>query len=128
MPSCAGSATPRCASSCACCPPPSSTVGGGGTSGGGGKAAPNGEELFSSLGCAGCHTLKAAGATAKVGPDLGKLAKAEANAKFIETSIVDPNAKITKGYNPDIMPKDFGDRLSKEELDALVKYLLESQE
>jgi cytochrome c oxidase subunit 2 len=104
------------------------TTGGGGTSGGGGKAAPNGEDLFSSLGCTGCHTLKAAGATAKVGPDLGKLDKAAANAKFIETSIVDPNADITKGFNPDIMPKDFGDRLSKEELDALVKYLLESQE
>ena len=26
-PSCAASATPRCASSCACCPPPSSTAG-----------------------------------------------------------------------------------------------------
>ena len=63
-----------------------------------------------------------------MGPDLGKLAKADANAKFITTSIVDPNAEITKGYKPDIMPKDFGDRLSKEELAALVKYLLESQE
>jgi cytochrome c oxidase subunit II len=63
-----------------------------------------------------------------VGPDLGKLAKAEATAKFIEASIVDPNAEITKGYQPDIMPDNFGDQLSKEELDALVKYLLESQE
>jgi cytochrome c oxidase subunit 2 len=103
-------------------------TGGGGGGGGGEQAAgPSGEEIFASAGCGGCHTLAAAGADAEVGPDLGKLAKAEATAKFIETSIVDPNAEITKGYDPDIMPEDFGDRLSKEELDALVKYLLESQ-
>ncbi len=105
-------------------------AGGGGQAGGGGGgaggAAPSGEELFTSAGCAGCHTLAAAGATAKVGPDLGKLANA--SAAFIRKSIVDPNADITKGYKPDIMPQNFGDQLSKEELDALVKYLLESQE
>ena len=50
------------------------------------------------------------------------------DAAFIQKSIVDPNAEVTKGYNPDIMPQDFGDKISKEELDALVKYLLEAQE
>jgi cytochrome c oxidase subunit 2 len=100
--------------------------GGGGGGGGGGAAAPSGEELFTSNGCSGCHTLKAAGATAKVGPDLGKLG--DVDAQFIRTSIVDPNAEVTKGYKPDIMPQDFRDKLDKEELDALVKYLLESQE
>jgi cytochrome c oxidase subunit 2 len=100
--------------------------GGGAAGGGGGAAAPSGEALFTSNGCAGCHTLKAAGATAKVGPDLGKLG--DVDAAFIRRSIVDPNADVTKGYKPDIMPQDFGDKLSKEELDALVKYLLESQE
>jgi len=100
--------------------------GGGGGGGGGEQAAANGEELFASFGCAGCHTLKAAGATAKVGPDLGKLGDVE--AAFIRKSIVDPNAEVTKGFNPDIMPQDFGDKISKEELDALVKYLLEAQE
>ena len=100
--------------------------GGGGGGGGGGAAAPSGEELFTSSGCAGCHTLAAAGATAKVGPDLGKLG--DASEGFIRKSIVDPNAEIEKGYKPDVMPQNFGDDLSKEELDALVKYLLESQE
>jgi cytochrome c oxidase subunit 2 len=101
-------------------------AGAGGGGGGQQAAAPSGEELFTSAGCAGCHTLKAAGSTAKVGPDLGKLANA--NAAFIRTSIVDPNAEVTKGYQPGIMPQNFGQELSKEELDALVKYLLESQE
>jgi cytochrome c oxidase subunit 2 len=100
----------------------------GGGGGGQQAAAPDAEQLFTSAGCSGCHTLKAAGATAKVGPDLGKLGKANANAKFIHTSIVDPNADVTTGYKPDIMPQDFGTKLSKEELDALVKYLLEAQQ
>jgi cytochrome c oxidase subunit II len=104
--------------------------GGGGTGGGGGgggqAAAPSGEALFASNGCSGCHTLAAAGATAKVGPDLGKLGKVDSG--FLHTSIVDPNAQIEKGYKPDIMPKDFGDKLTKQELDALVKYLQESQQ
>ena len=99
---------------------------GGGGGGGGQAAAPDGEQLFTSEGCSGCHTLKAAGSTAKVGPDLGKLKNADAN--FIRTSIVDPSAEVEKGYNDGVMPQNFGEQLSKEELDALVKYLLEAQE
>jgi cytochrome c oxidase subunit 2 len=99
---------------------------GGGGGGGGQAAAPNGEQLFTSAGCAGCHTLKAAGSTAKVGPDLGKLANAD--AAFIRTSIIDPSAQVEKGFQDGVMPQDFKTKLSKEEIDALVKYLLESQE
>ena len=89
--------------------------------------APNGEEIFTSAGCAGCHTLAAAGATAKVGPDLGKLRNAD--AAFIRKSIVDPNAEVDEGLpGRTSCPRTSGEQLSKEELDALVKYLLESQE
>src|SRR5215210_6571208 len=99
---------------------------GGGGSGGEEAASVNGEEIFTSAGCAGCHTLKAAGSTAKVGPDLGKLE--DADAAFIRKSIVDPSAEIEEGFQDGVMPQNFGEQLSKEELDALVKYLLESQE
>jgi cytochrome c oxidase subunit 2 len=98
----------------------------GGGGGGGETAGASGEEIFASAGCDGCHTLAAAGATAKVGPNLGQLGKVKAD--FLRTSIIDPNAEIEEGFKPDIMPQNFGDELSKEELDALVKYLLESQE
>jgi cytochrome c oxidase subunit II len=97
-----------------------------GGGGGGQTAGASGEEIFASAGCEGCHTLAAAGATAKVGPNLGQLGKVKAD--FLRTSIIDPNAEIEDGFKPDIMPQNFGDELSKEELDALVKYLLESQE
>ena len=103
-------------------------LGGGGGGGGqpsGGGGGPSGKTLFTSNGCSGCHTLEAAGATGNVGPDLDKISKA--NAAYIKQSIETPNAVIVKGFKPNIMPQDFADRLSPKEIDALVKYLLESQ-
>ncbi len=43
-------------------------------------------------------------------------------------SIVDPNAKIAEDFSADVMPDDFGEKLSPAELDALVEYLLGAQE
>jgi sulfite dehydrogenase len=50
------------------------------TTGGGGPAATlaAGKKVFGSAGCASCHTLKDAGATATVGPDLDTLKPDEA--------------------------------------------------
>jgi cytochrome c oxidase subunit 2 len=98
----------------------------GAQGGGGGGAAAEGEQIFTAQGCGSCHTLAAAGASGTVGPDLGDLA--DTDAAFVRESIVDPSADVTQGYPDGVMPADFGDKLSPEELDALVKYLLESQE
>jgi mono/diheme cytochrome c family protein len=47
-------------------------------SGGGGKAAtPDGKAVFASAGCGSCHTLKAAGATGNIGPNLDTLKPSE---------------------------------------------------
>jgi cytochrome c oxidase subunit 2 len=97
-------------------------------SGGGADA---GKAIFDSNSCGGCHTLKAAGATGKVGPDLDRLpAFAKGPGKpldvFIRESIVKPDAYIEKGYPPNVMPKTFGSSLSAQQLDALVKYLVAS--
>ena len=61
-------------------PPPTNTTagasGGNGASGssGGTKGDPvAGKQVFTSQGCVGCHTLKDANATGKVGPDLDQL-------------------------------------------------------
>jgi mono/diheme cytochrome c family protein len=84
-----------------------------------------GAPIFTEQGCASCHTLKAAGATGTVGPNLDT-ELAGKDPQFIETSIVDPNAEIAKGFQPDIMPTDFGDVLSPEDLANLVAYLSQS--
>jgi cytochrome c oxidase subunit 2 len=80
------------------------------------------KQLFASNGCNGCHTLKDAGATGTVGPDLDKVLKGK-DPNFIKTSIVDPNAFIEPGFQKDIMPQTFGKDLTPAQIDALVKYL-----
>ncbi len=42
---------------------------------------------------------------------------------YIEQSILNPDAYIVEGF-PNAMPNDFGKKLSGEELDALVHFLL----
>jgi cytochrome c oxidase subunit II len=90
-----------------------------------------GAAIFKNNGCGACHTLTAAGATGKVGPDLDKLAAEAKQARqpvqsFAQTSIVDPNAYIQPGYPKNVMPQTFGKALSKQQLDALVSYLINS--
>lgn len=85
----------------------------------------DGSQVFVDAGCSGCHTLAAAGSTAQTGPDLDGVLK-KMSAAEIKTDITDPNATIAKGYPPNVMPQDFGTRLSPEELDAVVQYLVES--
>jgi cytochrome c oxidase subunit 2 len=45
------------------------------------------------------------------------------SAEEIRQSIVDPNAEIAPGYQPGVMPQDFGETLTPDQLDALVEYL-----
>jgi cytochrome c oxidase subunit 2 len=72
--------------------------------------------------CGGCHTLADAGTNGTTGPNLDKVVPGMSSAE-IKQSIVQPDAKIAPGFQAGIMPKDYGDTLSPQELDALVKYL-----
>jgi len=81
-----------------------------------------GAQVFANNQCAGCHTLKAADAAGTTGPDLDQVIPGQGAAE-VKKSIVDPSVKITQGY-PDVMPKNFGQLISPQELDALVQFLL----
>ena len=90
-----------------------------------------GLSVFNGNGCAGCHTLTAAHATGTVGPDLDKLVAYAQQAHqplaaFVHESIVNPNAYVQHGYPSGVMPKTFGQSLSKTQLDALVMFLVQS--
>jgi cytochrome c oxidase subunit 2 len=89
-----------------------------------------GRTVFVNNGCGACHTLKAAGATAKIGPDLDKLpTEAQGAGKpleaFVRESIVNPNAYVAPGFPKNVMPQTFA-QLPKSQLDALVQYLISS--
>ena len=99
------------------------------TTTGGGASAAAGKQVFDANGCASCHTLKAAGATGKVGPDLDNLpAYAKQAGKplpdFVKESIVDPNAYVQPGFPKGVMPPFSS--LPTDKLDALVQFLIQS--
>jgi cytochrome c oxidase subunit 2 len=99
----------------------------GGGAGGGGGGAADGKTLFTEsaepTACKSCHTLADAGANGTTGPNLDEMVP-KLSAAFIKQSIQDPDAKITEGFQPGIMPR-YGESLSDEQVDALVKYLKE---
>ncbi len=97
--------------------------------GGGAVAAIDGKTLFvagkpstGATACGACHTLKAAGTSAQTGPNLDKVLKPDKAAAILE-STVDPAKEIATGYAKGIMPANYAQTLSKQELDALVTYI-----
>ena len=113
-------------------------AGDGGAGAKGGDRAAAGKQLFNDTGCNACHTLADAGADGKVGPSLDDLAKGDAARfgkqrkqspeEYVKTSIVKPAAFEVPGFPTGTMPANYGEQLSAEELDTLVKYLLRVSE
>ncbi len=89
-----------------------------------------GKAVFTgSAGCSGCHTLAAAGATGTTGPNLGTKVVPDSKKagmglkQFIFESITKPNAFISSGYQPNIMPQTFAQTLSSTQIQALVNFI-----
>jgi mono/diheme cytochrome c family protein len=113
-------------------PPPTTTTTTTPAPSGGGNSAQiaAGKKVFTGAGgCGSCHTLRDAGASGTVGPDLDKLkADAQKAGKPLEAytkeSIVDPEAYVVPGFPKGVMPPDFSSTLNKKQIDDLVGYLL----
>lgn len=89
-----------------------------------------GKSVFANNGCGSCHTLGAAGTESTTGPSLDELPALAQKAgrpleEFIRESIVNPDAYVEPGYSKELMPETFT-QLPKEQLDALVQYLIEA--
>jgi cytochrome c oxidase subunit 2 len=104
----------------------------GGDGGGGGA---QGRQVFTAAGCGACHTFSDAGSSSQTGPNLDELAQVAGEREpgtpaedYVRQSIVDPNAFVVEGFDEGIMPQNFEQQLSPEELDALVEYLLDVNE
>jgi mono/diheme cytochrome c family protein len=91
-------------------PPPPTTTTGTTTSGGGSDLVAQGKDVFAKSGCASCHTLKDAGATGTVGPNLDE-------AKPSKDLVVE---RVTNGKPP--MPS-FKGQLSDQEIEAVAEYV-----
>lgn len=84
-----------------------------------------GAQVFANNGCGTCHTFAAAESGGVTGPNLDEVLSGQ-SAAMIEESIVKPNAEIAKGYPPNVMPPNFGELISPEELENLVEFLMGS--
>jgi cytochrome c oxidase subunit 2 len=90
--------------------------------------------------CGACHLLDDAGLHGNIGPSLNGIAtRAQAHFEkgegilgtpkdlkdYIRSSILNPNLYVVSGYNPGIMPQNYGDRniMPEDDLEAIVNYL-----
>jgi len=91
--------------------------------------------LFAAMACAGCHDLSQEQTETNRGPIapyLGNLYQTAATkvpgedaATYVHNSIVNPNEFVNPGYTAGIMPQNFGEQMSEEEIQGLVNWLLD---
>ena len=89
-----------------------------------------GQRLANSQGCVKCHSSD--GGTG-VGPtwknifgsqvELADGSTVAIDEAYLRESIMTPNAKIVKGFQPDVMPKTFGQLLSPDQIHDLINYI-----
>ena len=88
------------------------------------QSVPEGQEaglaVFTRMGCGGCHRLAAANSNGPIGPNLD-----ERLPNHTRESLT---AQILSPDPAQIMPEDFGERMTDEELTALVDFLLAVRE
>lgn len=77
---------------------------------------------FFATNCGGCHILGAAGTTGNIGPNLDDVLPGQSIAQIVE-SIADPEAMISAGFDAGVMPANYADTLTPEQLRALAQYL-----
>jgi cytochrome c oxidase subunit 2 len=90
--------------------------------------AERGKKLFATKACAGCHSVDG---SRIVGPSMkglfGKMeelsdgTQVKADENYLKESILNPNGKVVKGYQP-LMPS-FQGQLKDKDIDAIIAYL-----
>ncbi len=95
-----------------------------------GTAQLDGKTVAQQAGCLACHTVDG---SPGVGPTwAGLFGKEETlddgstvkvDDAYLHESIVDPNAKVVKGYPANVMPATFGEMLSEAEIQAIIDYI-----
>lgn len=94
------------------------------------KLASEGKTIANANGCIACHSIDG---KAGVGPTWKSLyghdvtlldgSKVKANDAYLKESIVNPSAKVVKGFTAGSMPNTFGQTLKDGQIAALVEYM-----
>lgn len=83
------------------------------------------EEAIGKYFCAACHTILET--ESPVGPNLNNIGT-RLSAAEIRQSIIKPNAVITEGFAKDMMPQDYSQKMTIDELEMLVQFLANKKE
>ncbi|MDX1416162.1 MAG: c-type cytochrome, partial [Candidatus Promineifilaceae bacterium] len=98
------------------------------------------EEIILNAGCGSCHQIGALGESHKVGPDLSRIGTDAVERLpgvsaevYIRQSILEPNEFLAPECPngpcmANVMPRDYATRLSEQQIDSIVSYLLDLQE
>ncbi|MBI5185329.1 MAG: c-type cytochrome [Nitrospinae bacterium] len=96
------------------------------------SSAATAEEAIKKHGCGMCHKVLAE--EGEMGPSLKEIGKvAQSRVKgmsaddYIRKSILKPNDFVAPGFDPDMMPGDFGEKMTAKELEMIVSFLKESK-
>ncbi len=84
--------------------------------------AAEGRRLFARMACGSCHAFSPARADAGIGPDLDEALRRHDRASLTATILRPGGEPVRYGFGG--MPRDYGERMTERELDALVEYLL----
>lgn len=89
-----------------------------------------GKRVYLDTGCGGCHAIDGLSA-GNVGPNQTNIATVAATRipgmsaeDYIHESIVDPSAYVVDGYPDNVMPKNYSELLSSDQISDLVTFLL----
>lgn len=92
--------------------------------------AERGRRLAETQGCIGCHSLD--GST-NIGPTWQNLASSEvtladgsteiADDEYLYGAIVDPNAAIREGFPPNVMPQNYDEMFTEEQINDLIEFI-----
>jgi mono/diheme cytochrome c family protein len=89
-----------------------------------------GKKVFQDMGCVGCHTIEGV-SSGTVGPNLTHIGTVAATRvdgmsaeDYIRQSVLQPSAHVVEGFPDNVMPKNFGERLSDQQLNDLLAFLL----
>ncbi len=89
-----------------------------------------GRSLAHRFGCAACHSSDGRPGNGPTwrglygkGEILSDGTKMRVDEAYLHESIVDPDANIVKGFAAGLMPKDFGQKLSRSDIQALIDYI-----
>lgn len=88
-----------------------------------------GERLFRTW-CSGCHMLAPSEGAPQLAPSLAEMAAAaRANSRglspadYLREGTLNPNATIAPGYSAGLMPTNYAESLSAEEIEALLAFM-----